>query len=177
LDVPSAGIGPRSPPQSALQLQQPRQQPPPDQHVAGRGNGGEFGGVAGDRAGDRIAGQKSSPPRGSSIGHPRIVKGVILPGVVLVFPKYITRGYFRRREGGEDGGVVGGRGGGGNGVGGSEKLLVGLPEGINPRCAMTVVPPSGHIQRNCPNKSCSLKGLRVLRSLNPVHPLCADRSP
>jgi hypothetical protein len=39
---------------------------------------------------------------------------VILPGVVLVFPKYITRGYFRRREGGEDGGVVGGRGGGGN---------------------------------------------------------------
>ena len=59
----------------------------------------------------------------------------------------------------------------------SEELLVGLPEGINPRCAMTVVPPSGHIQRNCPNKSCSLKGLRVLRSLNPVHPLCADRSP
>ena len=59
----------------------------------------------------------------------------------------------------------------------SEELLVGLPEGINPRCVVTVVPPSGHIQRNCPNKSSSGKGLRVLRSLNPVHPLCADRSP
>ncbi len=58
----------------------------------------------------------------------------------------------------------------------SEELLVGLPEGINPRCAMTVVPP-WHIQRNCPNKSSSGKGLQVLRSLNPVHPLCADRSP
>ena len=59
----------------------------------------------------------------------------------------------------------------------SEELLVGLPEGINPRFAMLVGPPSGHIQRNCPNKSSSGKGLRVLRSLNPVHPLCADRSP
>ena len=86
LDVPSAGIGPRSPPQSALQLQQMRQQPPPDQHVAGRGNGGVFGGVAGDRAGDRVAGEKSSPIRGSSMGHLGIVEGVVLPGVILVCP-------------------------------------------------------------------------------------------
>ena len=85
LGVPSAGIGPRSPPRSALQLQQPRQQPPPDQHVAGIGDGGEFGGVAGDRAGDSVAGQKSSPPRGSSMGHLGIVEGVVLPGVILVF--------------------------------------------------------------------------------------------
>jgi len=98
LDVPSAGIGPRSPPQSALQLQQPRQQPPPDQHVAGRGNGGEFGGVAGDRAGDRIAGQKSSPPRGSSIGHPRIVKVVILPGDILVFPQTYNQGIIQKER-------------------------------------------------------------------------------
>jgi hypothetical protein len=47
--------------------------------------------------------------------HPGIVKGMIIPGVVLIFPNSITRGYFRGRggrEGGEDGGVVGGAAGG-----------------------------------------------------------------
>jgi len=49
----------------SMQLHQPRQQNPPDQHVNGRGQGGGLGGDAGVRAGYRVAGQKSSPPWGS----------------------------------------------------------------------------------------------------------------
>jgi hypothetical protein len=54
----------------------------------------------------------------------------------------------------------------------SEELLVGLPEGIKPRCAMTVVPP-GISSGTARTSECSGKALRVPVPKTPVHPLCA----
>jgi len=72
----------------------------------------------------------------------------------------------------------GGRGGGGGGNGGSAVggVVGGATGGYQPPVCYGFGA-SGHIQRNCPNKPSSGKGLQVPRSINPVHPVCAERSP
>ncbi len=157
LSVPSAGIGPRSPPHNAIQLQQARQPPPPDQNVVGRGHGEGFGGVAGDRAGDRLAGQKSSPPMGTSMVAQGLLRVWYSPELSSFF-LIIKRGYFDGVDEEKEDEL--------------ETLLVLLPVGSRPRCAMDVVPP-GIFSGTSRAIECWGKALRVPVPENPVHPMSA----